>query len=72
MRDVGRLMVVVGGILVLFGLLVTFQDRLPLRIGRLPGDFLIRGKNSVFYFPLATSLLLSVVLSVILWLIGRR
>jgi len=57
---------------VLFGLLVTFQDRLPLRIGRLPGDFLIRGKNSVFYFPLATSLLLSVVLSVILWLIGRR
>jgi len=72
MRDVGRLMVVVGGILVLFGLLITFQDRLPLRIGRLPGDFLIRGKNSVFYFPLATSLLLSVVLSVILWLIGRR
>ena len=72
MRDVGRLMVVVGGILVLFGLLVNFQDRLPLRIGRLPGDFLIRGKNSVFYFPLATSLLLSVVLSVILWLIGRR
>gem|GEM_PF-3674980 len=39
MRDVGRLMVVVGGILVLFGLLITFQDRLPLRIGRLPGDF---------------------------------
>jgi len=72
MRDVGRLMVVVGGILVLFGLLVTFQDRLPLRIGRLPGDFVIRGKNSVFYFPLATSLLLSVLLSVILWLIGRR
>ncbi|MCL6546606.1 MAG: DUF2905 domain-containing protein [Bryobacteraceae bacterium] len=72
MRDLGRLMVVMGGILVLFGLLVTFQDRLPLRIGRLPGDIVIRGKNSVFYFPLATSLLLSVVLSLILWLIGRR
>ncbi|MGQ9634385.1 MAG: DUF2905 domain-containing protein [Bryobacteraceae bacterium] len=72
MRDVGRLLVLLGGILVLFGLLVTFQDRLPLRIGRLPGDFVFRGKNSVFYFPLATSLLLSVVLSLILWLIGRR
>ena len=72
MRDVGRLMVVMGGILVLFGLLVTFHDRLPLRIGRLPGDIVIRGKNSVFYFPLATSLLLSVVLSLILWLIGRK
>lgn len=72
MRDFGRLLVVVGGILVLVGLLFTFQDRLPLRIGRLPGDIVIRGKHSVFYFPLATSLLLSVLLSLILWLIGRR
>lgn len=72
MREFGRLLVVVGAILVLIGLLVTFHDRLPLRIGRLPGDIVIRGKNSVFYFPLATSLLLSVLLSLILWLVSRR
>lgn len=72
MREFGRLLVFVGGILLLLGLLFTFQDRLPLRIGRLPGDIVIRGKNSVFYFPLATSLLLSVLLSLILWLLSRR
>lgn len=72
MREFGRLLVVAGAILVLIGLLVTFHDRLPLRIGRLPGDIVIRGKNSVFYFPLATSLLLSVLLSLILWLVSRR
>jgi len=72
MRDLGRALVLLGGILVAAGLLFTFQDRLPLRLGRLPGDFVFRGKNSVFYLPLATSLLLSVILSIVFWLIGRK
>ena len=54
------------------GLLLSFGGRLPFRLGRLPGDILIRGKNSVFYFPLASCALLSVVLSLVLWLLGRR
>ncbi len=54
------------------GLVVSFGGRLPFRIGRLPGDILIKGKHSVFYFPLATGLLLSLLLSLVLWLIHRR
>lgn len=54
------------------GLVVSFGGRLPFRIGRLPGDILIKGKHSVFYFPLATGLLLSLLLSLALWLIHRR
>lgn len=69
---IGRTLIFVGAILIVIGLLITFGGRLPFRIGRLPGDIIIRGKNSVFYFPLMTCLLLSLVLSIVLWLIGRR
>jgi hypothetical protein len=68
----GRTIVILGLILVGVGLLVMLGERLPFRLGRLPGDIQIRGKNSVFYFPLATCALLSVVLSLALWLFGRR
>ena len=68
----GRMLIVVGLILLTLGVLVTVGERLPIRLGRLPGDIVIRGKNSVFYFPIVTSLLLSGVLSLVLWLFGRR
>ena len=68
----GRTIVILGLILVGVGLLVMLGERLGFRLGRLPGDIQIRGKNSVFYFPLATCALLSVVLSLALWLFGRR
>jgi hypothetical protein len=70
--SIGRLLILFGLILVAAGLLVTVLDRLPIRLGRLPGDIVLRGKNSVFYFPLATSLLLSLVLTLVLWLFSRR
>ncbi len=54
------------------GVLVSLGERLPIRLGRLPGDLIIRGKHSVFYVPLVTCLLVSLVLSVVMWLIGRR
>jgi hypothetical protein len=69
---VGRALIVIGLVLVAVGLVVTFGERLPIRLGRLPGDIVIRGKNTTFYFPIVTSLLLSVVLSLVMWLIGRR
>jgi DUF2905 family protein len=68
----GRTLIYVGVIFIVLGLLVSFGGRLPFRIGRLPGDIVIRGKNSVFYFPLMTSLLLSLILSLVFWLMGRR
>jgi hypothetical protein len=72
MPPFGRTLIFIGAILVVVGLLITFGGRLPFRIGRLPGDIIIRGKNSVFYFPLMTCLLLSLLLSIVLWLVGRR
>ena len=67
----GRAFIAIGIVLVAVGLLLTFGERLPIRLGRLPGDFVIRGKNTTFYFPLATSILLSVVLSLVLYVVGR-
>jgi hypothetical protein len=54
------------------GALISLGQRLPVRFGRLPGDIVVRGKHSVFYFPLVTCLLISAVLSLVLWLINRR
>ena len=71
MTDLGRLLIVFGGVLVLAGVLVLLVGKLHLPLGRLPGDIFYRGKNTTFYFPLATSILLSVVLTVILYLVGR-
>lgn len=68
----GRTLIVAGAILIVAGLLISFGGRLPFRLGRLPGDIVILGKNSVFYFPLVTCLLLSLVLSFVLWLLRRR
>ncbi len=64
MLIIGTVLVVIGGIAILLG-------RTDLPLGRLPGDFLYRGKNTTFYFPLASSILISVVLSIVLFLIGR-
>jgi hypothetical protein len=71
MAETGRLLVMLGVALVAIGGMVLLLGRTGLPLGRLPGDFLYRGKNSAFYFPLASSILISVVLSVVLYLIGR-
>lgn len=71
MSDLGRMLIVVGVVIALIGLLFTLGGRLPW-LGRLPGDITIRRGNVTFYFPLVTSLLLSVILTVIVWLVGRR
>jgi len=68
----GRTLILIGLAVLVLGVIVSLGERLPIRFGRLPGDIVIRGKNSVFYFPLATCLLLSVVLSLVLWLVGKR
>ena len=65
----GRMLIVLGVVLIVVGLVLTI---LPIRLGRLPGDIVVRGKNSVFYFPLVTCLLISVVLTLIMWLFNRR
>lgn len=68
----GRTLTLIGLAVLILGVIVSLGEKLPIRFGRLPGDIVVRGKHSVFYFPLVTCLLLSVVLSLILWLFGRR
>jgi len=70
MQDLGRVLVGLGVLLVIAGALVLLVGRLGLPLGRLPGDIAIRGKHGSFYAPLATCLLLSVVISAILWLLS--
>jgi hypothetical protein len=71
MTDIGKILVFFGVVLLVLGGLFLLLGRSGLPIGRLPGDFLYRGKNTTFYFPLATSIVLSAVLSLVLYLIGR-
>ncbi len=71
MTDLGKLLVVVGGLLVAVGVVVMLVGKNHLPLGRLPGDIVYRGKNTVFYFPLATSIVLSVVLTILLALISK-
>ncbi len=68
----GRMLIYIGLAVVVLGLLVSLGEKLSIRIGRLPGDIVYRGKNSIFYFPLMTSLLLSLVFTLALWLLGRK
>jgi hypothetical protein len=69
--EIGKMMVGLGLLVVLIGLLLMLAGRTHLPIGRLPGDILYRGKHTTFYFPLATSIVISVVLSLVLYLIAR-
>ena len=71
MSDLGKVLIVLGVVLVMAGVALTVAGRMNLPLGRLPGDFVYRGKNSVVYFPLATSVVVSVVLSILLYLVGR-
>ena len=69
--DLGRMLVGLGVLLLVAGFILILLGRTNLPLGRLPGDILYRGKNTTFYFPLATSILLSVVLSLVLYIVSR-
>lgn len=72
MTDLGKLLLVFGGVIVLVGATLLLAGRFNLPLGRLPGDIVYRGKNSVFYFPLTTCIVISVLLSLLFWLFGRH
>ncbi len=71
MNDLGRILIGIGLLLVVCGALVLLVGKLGLPLGRLPGDFAWRGKHTTVYFPLGTSILLSVVLSLVFWALSR-
>jgi len=71
MQEIGKTLIIFGVILIGAGLLLTFFNKIPF-LDKLPGDILIQRKNFTFYFPIATSILLSIILSLIFWLWPRR
>ena len=71
MTDIGKMLVVLGLVVIVAGVVLMLAGRAHVPLGRLPGDIVYRGKNTTFYFPLATSIIVSVVLSLVLWLVGR-
>ena len=70
--SLGRMLIGLGLLVAALGVLVSLGEKLPIRLGRPLGDIIVRGKHSVFYFPLVTCLLISVVLSLVLWIVNRR
>ena len=72
MEQFGKPLIVIGLLIVVIGVLMTLGPRLPFRFGRLPLDFHYQRDNFNFYFPLGTSILISVVLTLILALVNRR
>jgi hypothetical protein len=71
LRETGKLLVVVGIVLVGLGALLAYGGKLPFRLGRLPGDIAYQGRNGGFYFPIVTCILLSVVLSLLVWVVNH-
>lgn len=73
MSELGKLFIVIGLLIALVGVMLVFWGKFSCSwFGQLPGDVTLKGKNVTFYFPLVTSLLISFVLSLILWLINRK
>jgi hypothetical protein len=71
MHDLGKALMVCGAVLICLGAVLTAAHKFPF-VGKLPGDVLIQKKNFTLYFPLATSLIASVILSCVFWLWSRR
>jgi hypothetical protein len=69
--DFGKTLIIIGLVIAIVGILLVMGGKIPW-IGRLPGDLTIKGDKFTFYFPIATSILISVVLSLIFWFIGRK
>ena len=71
MSDIGKALLGLGLLIALIGALLLLAGRFGMPLGRLPGDFAYKGKHASVYFPLGTSILISVVLSAILYLLSR-
>jgi len=69
--EVGKIVIILGIVMVVVGALLMLGGCMHLPIGRLPGDIVYRGKNSTVYFPLMTSIVISIVLSLVFYLIGK-
>ncbi|GLI53418.1 DUF2905 domain-containing protein [Thermodesulfovibrio yellowstonii] len=71
MNEIGKFLILIGIITIIIGLILMLTGKIPF-IGRIPGDIVIERKNFIFYFPLGTSILLSIIISLIFYLLSRK
>ena len=69
-RELGKTLLIFGLVIAATGAILLAGSKLPLRIGRLPGDISYHGRHGTFYFPIVTCIVLSVVLTLLLWVVG--
>ncbi len=69
--EIGKILIFFGALLLVLGLVFVLLGRTHLPVGRLPGDILYRGKHTTFYFPITTSIVVSVIVSILLYFLGR-
>jgi Protein of unknown function (DUF2905) len=69
--SLGKLLIAVGGLLIVIGLIVVLAGRIGIPLGRLPGDINYRGKNTAFFFPITTCIIVSILLSLVMWIVNR-
>jgi len=70
-HEFGRILLLLGGVLLMTGAFFYFNGRLPFRLGHLPGDIVHRSEHTTFYFPIVTCLILSAALSLLMWLFSH-
>ena len=71
MTDIGKSLIFMGFVIIIIGTVLLFSDKLPFNLGRLPGDISFKKENFSFYFPITTSILISVILSLLFYLFSR-
>ncbi|EIF51303.1 MULTISPECIES: DUF2905 domain-containing protein [Sulfurovum] len=71
MTDIGKSLIFMGVVIIILGILLLFSEKLPFNLGRLPGDISFKKENFSFYFPITTSILISIILSLLFYLFGK-
>lgn len=71
MAEIGKSLIIFGILIIIVGAILLFSDRLPFNLGKLPGDITYKKENFSFYFPITTSILISIVLSLLFYFFGR-
>ncbi|MFY9529649.1 MAG: DUF2905 domain-containing protein [Candidatus Acidiferrales bacterium] len=71
LREVGKMLLLLGVLLAAVGAFLLLGPKLPFRLGRLPGDIVYQGRHTTFYFPIVTCVVLSVLITLISWLVGQ-
>jgi uncharacterized membrane protein len=71
MTDIGKSLIIMGFVIIIVGMVLLFSDKLPFNLGKLPGDISFKKENFSFYFPITTSILISIILSLLFYLFGR-